>query len=202
MSCCAGQTAEQVQAVRIVGPPKLTYKIAILGNSNSGKTTLIHRLVHGTMPDVDKPTCGVGYNDYMVADMLCQIWDTAGQEKYGALVPVYIRDTDLCLIALSCCESAKVNAASLAHWTKMVETVSSACSNAGSSTTRIVVVGTKCDLVVSECSNAGSIATKQQQRCECSKQDYLLTSSLLGVGIDELRDLLAREIAESLRTDR
>ncbi|CAH6421249.1 Ras family GTPase [uncultured virus] len=140
------------------------------------------------MPDIDKPTCGVGYNDYMVqrntGSIPCQIWDTAGQEKYGALVPVYIRDTDLCLIALPCNESVKVNLASLAHWTKMIETVSSGC--------RIVVVGTKCDLV----------ADNKQPGCECSGQDYLLTSSLMGVGIDELRELLAREIAESLRTDR
>ena len=160
--------------ILLVNPPKLTYKIAILGNADCGKTTLIYRLVHGALPEQSEPTAGVGYSNYTLhiadEDVRCQIWDIAGQERFGALVPIYIRDTDLCLIALSMNEDSEVNRASLQHWICVIKSVALS--------SRIVVVGTKCDLPNTD-----------------GTEVDVLTSSLLGIGVSELEQAMASQIS-------
>jgi small GTP-binding protein len=70
-------------------------KVVLLGNSGVGKTSLAHRWVHDAFDPAILPTIGptnttrtVDLGDRQVAVAL---WDTAGQEQFRSIVPLYMR---------------------------------------------------------------------------------------------------------------
>jgi len=70
-------------------------KLVLLGEMNSGKTSLVYRLVKNSFVERMEPTIGAAF---MVKNMIVdgvqvklEIWDTAGQERYRSLAPMYYR---------------------------------------------------------------------------------------------------------------
>lgn len=81
-------------------PEKRSYKITIIGDSNVGKTSIVHRLCKKVLNiNSTCPTIGAAFQIYntnvKIDDKTIQshleIWDTAGQERFRALVPMYMR---------------------------------------------------------------------------------------------------------------
>jgi small GTP-binding protein len=62
-------------------------KIVVIGNVATGKTSLCVRWAHGTFTDHYKATVGV---DFVVKGD-CQLWDVAGQERFGAVTASFYR---------------------------------------------------------------------------------------------------------------
>jgi small GTP-binding protein len=69
-------------------------KVVLLGNSQVGKTCIITRLVSGKFSE-SLSTIGAAFQTHMLAtptgSVTLQIWDTAGQEQYRSLSPMYYR---------------------------------------------------------------------------------------------------------------
>lgn len=78
---------------------KPRYKIIILGLSNTGKTKLLTRYKYGTYNDTGITTIGVDTFEFSHPKAYFKYNDTAGQDKYRAIVDSYYRDSDACLIA-------------------------------------------------------------------------------------------------------
>lgn len=81
------------------------YKIVLLGNSGCGKTSLITRWVFDTFDSSTKPTIG---GNTQLKRMVVKneeidlfIWDTAGQEQFQSLTPLYIRNSTVVVITTS-----------------------------------------------------------------------------------------------------
>ena len=83
---------------------KIILKIIVLGSSNVGKTSLMKRYATGKFSDVRRATVGTDYltrklviND---TDVLIQIWDTAGQEKFhqGTIGNSFYKGSNGCLL--------------------------------------------------------------------------------------------------------
>jgi len=78
-----------------------TYKIAMIGDGGVGKTVWVKRLINGEFNPKYVPTLGVdvrhlSFNTnygYVALNM----WDTAGQEKYGGLRDGYYVQSDGCI---------------------------------------------------------------------------------------------------------
>ncbi|MBY9005127.1 MAG: GTP-binding protein [Candidatus Lokiarchaeota archaeon] len=74
-----------------------TYKIAIFGERNVGKTSLITRYITDTFEVDTKPTLGaaihVKYIKMKDKTILLQIWDFGGEDKYRFLLPSYAYGT-------------------------------------------------------------------------------------------------------------
>lgn len=75
-------------------------KVCLLGDSGVGKTSIVLRFVTNTFRENPGSTIGasfmtktlvVGENENDKKTFRFQIWDTAGQEKYRALAPMYFR---------------------------------------------------------------------------------------------------------------
>ena len=81
------------------------FKVIFLGSTGVGKTSIINRKKFNTFQIRVDPTVGTGRTSILVdcedkkAD-LC-IWDTAGQEKYASLVPLFVRDTIVAVVVAS-----------------------------------------------------------------------------------------------------
>jgi small GTP-binding protein len=81
-------------------PPR--YKVIILGNVGVGKTSIASRQCRLPFRQEVRPSVGVLKlkTRAQVSDSVVhlEVWDTAGQEKYLALVPIYARDASVCIV--------------------------------------------------------------------------------------------------------
>lgn len=70
-------------------------KLCLLGESGVGKTCVVNRFVSDVFTDHENLTVGAAFTTKTVKvgdnSVLFQIWDTAGQEKYRGLAPMYYR---------------------------------------------------------------------------------------------------------------
>ena len=79
------------------------YKILLIGDSGSGKTSLLTRYIKGTFtPDVGGGTIGVDYESKQIKNgntyIRLQLWDTAGQERFRTITSVYYRNVTCAII--------------------------------------------------------------------------------------------------------
>jgi len=81
---------------------KVLLKIIILGDSNVGKTALLHKYVHGAFIQEHKATIGADFltKEISIDDKLVtlQVWDTAGQERFQSLGTAFYRGADACVL--------------------------------------------------------------------------------------------------------
>ena len=69
--------------------------VILVGDAFVGKTHIISRYIHGGIPKHINPTLGVEFSTKNVilgngGIVKAQIWDTAGTEKYKAIIAAYI----------------------------------------------------------------------------------------------------------------
>lgn len=74
------------------------YKIVLIGSSNVGKTTFMHRKKYKRFNPYIESTIGACYycSDEKVDNkqVTVHMWDTAGQERYDSLAPLYYKNAD------------------------------------------------------------------------------------------------------------
>ncbi|KAI5530804.1 retrograde vesicle-mediated transport, Golgi to ER [Trichomonas vaginalis G3] len=101
-------------------------KVVILGNSGVGKTSLINRWTTGTWSSTVKPTIGANHQRKTVqlsethVDVF--VWDTAGQEQFQSLTPLYARSAACAIITASITDAMSFEA--IQTW---IELLKNAC---------------------------------------------------------------------------
>ena len=79
-------------------------KVALLGESNVGKTEIITHFIQPNFGDSITSTTGASYAGKTVffdeenQSIKFEIWDTAGQEKYRALTKIFYKDVKVCIL--------------------------------------------------------------------------------------------------------
>ena len=78
------------------------YKIIVLGDGSVGKSSIIKRFVFNEFDFNTMLTVGVSSYPVIInsneENIMLNIWDTAGQEKYQSIVPSYFRGSHAALI--------------------------------------------------------------------------------------------------------
>jgi small GTP-binding protein len=77
-------------------PRSYTFKVLVVGDMGAGKTSLIRRYVKNEFTFQYKTTIGVDFATRMIEfengdTVQLQLWDIAGQERFGNLFPSYCR---------------------------------------------------------------------------------------------------------------
>ena len=71
-------------------------RIVIIGDTSVGKTSILNQLIDQTFQEYEQTTVGANYQLYVEEidgkKVEIQIWDTAGQEKFKSLGPIYYRN--------------------------------------------------------------------------------------------------------------
>jgi small GTP-binding protein len=168
------------------------HKVVLLGESRVGKTSIINRQFQGFEPTTPTPTIGCHPHDFLFTindkTFNLQVWDTAGQEMYRALVPVYLRATEGAIVVYDITDRESFN--SLGRWCDVLnETVGPE--------TVVFIVANKMDLferaVVKE--------EEGMAYAEVHKATFFKASAITGQGIDEIFQTMAMELARKVRAD-
>eukprot|EP00536_Pseudo-nitzschia_multiseries_P007728 jgi/Psemu1/296681/fgenesh1_pm.184_\ len=80
------------------------FKVVLLGDESSGKTSIIRRAVEDKFSREYEATLGVDLFTKTICtpgkkDIRLQVWDTSGQERFKASIPSYVRDCHIAIIA-------------------------------------------------------------------------------------------------------
>jgi small GTP-binding protein len=168
------------------------HKVVLLGDSQVGKTTLIRYQFQGFDPTSPIPTIGCHCTDFVFMidnkPLNMQVWDTAGQEMYRALVPVYLRDAEGAIIVYDIAEKNSFDA--LDYWMDLLfDTVSSA--------TVVFLVANKLDLV-----NESAVKEEDGMAYAAAhKATFFKACATLGQGVDEIFQGMATEIVRQTKTE-
>ncbi|EAY15920.1 small GTP-binding protein, putative [Trichomonas vaginalis G3] len=120
----------------------IDYKIVIVGDPMVGKTCIINRLVDDMFLADVEPTISPGlYKIHLKmkdsTPVTLNLWDTAGQEKFNCIVPIYARNS--CGVFMVFDISNKQSIQNLEKWYDLVQAhVDNQC--------KFFVIGNKIDL--------------------------------------------------------
>ena len=155
-------------------------KVVLLGDSGVGKTCIISRYISGSFDENSATTNGASYcsknvsYDQLGKNLLLDIWDTAGQEKYKALTKFFYKDAAVCILVYDITREESFNNLKNFWYQQLRE----------NSDKNIVigVAGNKCDLYENE-------AVKESDARQWAEEIgavFELTSAQNNTGINEL----------------
>jgi small GTP-binding protein len=163
-------------------------RVVVIGDSSVGKTSILNRLVEDTFNEFQLPTIGSNFQlfgeEVDGARVELQIWDTAGQEKFRSLGPIYFRNAVAALAVYD--QGSQASFQHLEKWIKDFTDV------AGEGAT-IAIAGNKVDLV-----DSCEVVYKDAEMW-ANEQKYLIgqTSALTGYGVRSLFSALAYAIRQN-----
>ncbi|XP_033339078.1 uncharacterized protein LOC117227706 [Megalopta genalis] len=77
-------------------------KVVALGFQGVGKTSIICRYINKTLSERSHPTIGACYHTcYLTVEntrIVLKVWDTAGQEKFRSMAPMYYRSANAAML--------------------------------------------------------------------------------------------------------
>lgn len=119
----------------------VSLKLVLVGDSGVGKSSLVARYNTGVMPESISPTVGAGYlskiYSYQETEIELRIWDTAGQETYQSLTPIYFKNSAIALVVFDI--SRKSSFLNVPKWIEQFKEYAE-------SNTLVVLVANKVDL--------------------------------------------------------
>eukprot|EP00598_Pedospumella_elongata_P000623 CAMPEP_0184981294 /NCGR_PEP_ID=MMETSP1098-20130426/11079_1 /TAXON_ID=89044 /ORGANISM="Spumella elongata, Strain CCAP 955/1" /LENGTH=204 /DNA_ID=CAMNT_0027504845 /DNA_START=80 /DNA_END=694 /DNA_ORIENTATION=+ len=116
-------------------------KVVLLGDSGVGKSSLVLRFVTNNFKPYSESTIGASFMSKMITvsnkQIKFQIWDTAGQEKYHSLAPMYYRGAAAAIVVYDITRASSFK--TLKHWVEELKTK-------GPKDIAIAIAGNKADL--------------------------------------------------------
>ena len=102
---------------------KFKFKIIFIGDAGVGKTSIINRKIKRSFDFVAVPTIGTSHLitevnfENKIAE-LC-LWDTAGQEEFHSLVPLFLRGSNVIVLVASLVDHLSIH--NLEKWLNLAE---------------------------------------------------------------------------------
>lgn len=106
-------------------PEEYLFKVLILGDVGTGKTSIIKRFVHGVFSNNYKATIGVDFALKVIEQpaqkrvVRLQLWDIAGQERFGSMTRVYYREAAAAIVVFD--QTREVTLEGAMRWKRDVD---------------------------------------------------------------------------------
>lgn len=163
------------------------YKVVLLGDSGTGKTSIIQYMIKDSPQFNVQPTVVCQGNSVTIRtdteEVDLRVWDTAGQEVYRSIVPIYIRDTTAALLVYDVTD--KQSFSSLEKWYSIL-------MEEATTDVYIYIVCNKIDLTNVVVSNE-----KAEELANRLKGKLFKVCALDGTGIKELFKQVASDVSMS-----
>ncbi|KAG8438661.1 hypothetical protein GDO86_005014 [Hymenochirus boettgeri] len=167
-------------------PFDFLFKIILIGDSNVGKTCVVHRFNSGVFADRQHNTIGV---DFSVRSLnidgkrvKIQVWDTAGQERFRTITQSYYRSAHGAIIAYDI--TRRQSFESIPQWIYEAEKY-------GAANLMLMLIGNKVDLLEKR-------QVLFEEACTLAEKHGLLavleTSAKQSCNVDEVFMLMAKEL--------
>ncbi|XP_020656082.3 ras-related protein Rab-19 [Pogona vitticeps] len=162
------------------------FKIILIGDSNVGKTCVVHRFKSGQYNTKQQNTIGV---DFTVRSLeidgkavKIQVWDTAGQERFRTITQSYYRSAHGAILAYDMTRRSTFE--SIPHWIHEIEKY-------GAANLVLMLIGNKSD-------EAEKRQVLFEDACTLAEKYGLLavleTSAKEAQNVDEVFILMAKEL--------
>jgi small GTP-binding protein len=162
-------------------------KVVLLGTMDVGKTSIVARCINNTFNSEELPTLGVNYSTKMFSigtrDVTLRIWDTAGQEQFRSMAPLYYQESNAALIVFDI-----TNAKSFDDVTYWINELSTHLENLP----KIYIAGNKSDLIT----DRKMPFERGDQLADQIGGLYFEISAKTGQGVQDLFTLIADQIRE------
>ena len=179
-----------------------TIKVAMLGQSTVGKTSIAQRFIYSNFKNEYPSTIGVSFTTKIIQipkteeEVKIQIWDTAGQEKFRSLATLYYKDVNAAIIVYDI--SNKETFEEAKFWVNELY-------NNGPENVFLIIAANKSDLI-----NMQEVGIKEgEEYAKSLHAIFRQTSAKENIGINELffdicdnvlpilKEAKANEISES-----
>lgn len=178
---------------------KYRFKVVLLGETGVGKSSIVHRYQKGDIKLDSLPTIGMAFSTSKIhldnVEIMLEIWDSAGQERFNSIVPLYFKNAD----AIICCydiHDPPTQRILINKWITCVKEFF------GDNMPLLVLVGTKLDLTkpsedeyVKQC--AKDMVRKTKYAIGLDQKEYIshyLTSSFTGENIQQVFQEIAYNV--------
>jgi small GTP-binding protein len=156
---------------------RVSFKAVLLGDSGVGKTSLATRWTTGACSRSVSPTVGANHQRRRLTlegqEVDLFLWDTAGQEQFQALTPLYARSSSVAILTTSVTEPTSFD--NLDRWISLLQ-------SATDELPPLVLAVNKVDLADSACKPLDEI----QQAYEKKFAAIFFVSAVTNEGVDNL----------------
>lgn len=161
-------------------------KVVIIGDSNTGKTSLLIRYVDNTYGEDHASTIGLDFRKKIVEledgnIVNIQIWDTAGQDRFRSIATNYYRASNGFIVVFDITDPESFRR--IDYW---MNEISKRIEN---NSTTIILVGNKSDLEDERQVSRSEI----ERRADELKVEFIETSAKSGENVDELFERISRK---------
>ena len=164
-----------------------TPRVIVVGNSGVGKTSMVTRFASGHFDKLTTPTIGAGVTplSYKIKGKTVnfQVWDTAGQEIFRNVVPLYFRGAAVAIVVYSLVDTDSFN--DLNQW---LTALKDHCDE----DVPIIAVGNKFDMI-----EAIDDIKDGKEWALSHNFPFFATSAATGENINQLFELVASLCAKS-----
>lgn len=171
------------------------FKVLVVGEASTGKTSFIKRYVHHFFSRAYKATIGVDFalKTLQIGDALVrlQLWDIAGDERFGSMTRVYYKDAVGAFLVFDVNRPKTFE--SIMRWKVDLD---SKVSLSDGSTIPCLLLANKCDLVQRSAEDEDALKkfAKQNNFIDC-----VYTSPKDNINIEEAVKKLVMNILDRLR---
>ena len=160
-------------------------KLCLLGEAGVGKSSIVMRFVRDSFKSALESTIGASFMSKKISvddqHFAFQIWDTAGQEKYRSLAPMYYRGSAAAIIVYDISRGATF---------KIVKEWVSELREKASPQIILAIAGNKCDL-----EDLREVNKKDAEEYASQiNAIFIETSALTAVNVPELFMKIARSL--------
>ena len=171
-----------------MNPENPKYKLIFLGDQSVGKSCILNRFLNDTFIEEYQATIGLDFQSKNVQidnqDIHLLLYDTAGQEKFRSLIPMYTRDANIILLVYDI--SNRDSFTNLTHWLKDL-------TNVNMEEVILCIVANKIDLVDKR------VVTNEEGQKFADEHDFIFQEISAKTG-DGFSDLFYKQLFEKIRT--
>uniref|UniRef100_A0A6C0EAY3 Uncharacterized protein n=1 Tax=viral metagenome TaxID=1070528 RepID=A0A6C0EAY3_9ZZZZ len=157
------------------------FKLCIIGDSGVGKTSIVEKLVNDKIAVNTETTIGAMFSFYKLSDdTICNIYDTAGQERYRSIAPLFYRNANLILLVYDVTNKKSLD--SLVKWQSDIYKTNES--------TKYIVIGNKID--------KKRVIEKQDLDAVLDKLDKLcyVETSIFDDSIEKLKKVIEEQLID------